>query len=342
VPGLVVTLEAPSATSVGLCLAHMAADKRAWLERLGVEATWPMSGKPRELHVDNGAEFHSEALQRGCEEHGIELSYRPLGEPHYGGVIERVIGTMMQMVHELPGTTFSNPGQRGAYDSEKTAALTLGELQAWLALAVASYHGEIHEGLGRTPGGVWAEKATESGPPPVVASETAFLVDFLPVLRRKLHRPGFVLDHVWYYSDALKPFIARRGEWGKFVLRRDPRDVSRVWVLDPDSNAYLRVGYRMIQRPAISLWEQKAAIARLREQGRSEIDEQALFAMASQMREISESAAKTTRKARRAGERRPAASPESQAARPPPAPAPGEDGSNEAVPAVPFAEVEEW
>ena len=53
VVGMVVTLEAPSATSVGLCLAHAAADKRPWLERLEVEAAWPMSGKPRELYVDN-------------------------------------------------------------------------------------------------------------------------------------------------------------------------------------------------------------------------------------------------------------------------------------------------
>jgi putative transposase len=57
VAGLVVTLEAPSATSVGLCLAHMVTGKRAWLERLGVEAVWPMSGRPRELYVDNAAEF---------------------------------------------------------------------------------------------------------------------------------------------------------------------------------------------------------------------------------------------------------------------------------------------
>jgi hypothetical protein len=48
IPGLGVTLEAPSATSVGLCLAHMVTDKRAWLERLGVEVDWPMSGKPAE------------------------------------------------------------------------------------------------------------------------------------------------------------------------------------------------------------------------------------------------------------------------------------------------------
>lgn len=53
--GLVVTLEAPSALSVGLCLAHMVTDKRAWLERLGVDVQWPMSGKPVELYVDNAA-----------------------------------------------------------------------------------------------------------------------------------------------------------------------------------------------------------------------------------------------------------------------------------------------
>jgi putative transposase len=109
VVGLVVTLEAPSATSVGLCLAHMAMDKRAWLERLGVDAVWPMSGKPRELYVDNASEFKSEALRRGCDQHGIGLSYRPPGQPHFGGIVERLIGTMMRMVHdEVPGTTFSN------------------------------------------------------------------------------------------------------------------------------------------------------------------------------------------------------------------------------------------
>jgi len=34
VPGMVVTLEAPSAVSAGLCLAHAACDKRPWLEAL--------------------------------------------------------------------------------------------------------------------------------------------------------------------------------------------------------------------------------------------------------------------------------------------------------------------
>ncbi|EFI86817.1 hypothetical protein HMPREF9551_04233, partial [Escherichia coli MS 196-1] len=62
--------------------------------------------------------------------------------------MERIIGTAMQMIHdELPGTTFSNPDQRGDYDSENKAALTLRELERWLTLAVGTYHGSVHNGL---------------------------------------------------------------------------------------------------------------------------------------------------------------------------------------------------
>jgi putative transposase len=340
VPGFVLTLEAPSATSVGLCLAHMAIDKRAWLERLGVEAVWPMSGKPQQLYVDNAAEFKSEALRRGCEQHGIGIGYRPPGAPHYGGVMERLVGTMMRMLHELPGTTFSNTRERGEYDSDAKAVLTLAELQRWMALSVACYHGEPHDGLGgRTPGGVWAERVAESGVPRTVTNETAFLVDFLPVLRRSLTRTGFVLDHVQYYSDALKPLIARRERLDRVVLRRDPRDISRIWALHPETGEYLEVPYRTWSRPAISLWEQRAAVARLREQGRAEIDENALFAMVEQMRHITEDATTKTRKARRDVERRksiPARSEGRAAPAPPPA------AGSAAVTVVPFGVIEQW
>ncbi len=339
VPGLVVTLEAPSATSVGLCLAHAVTDKRAWLEQLGVQAAWPMSGKPRELFVDNAAEFKSEALRRGCDQHGIALRYRPPGQPHFGGVVERVIGTMMQMIHELPGTTFSSTAERGGYDSDAAAVLTLRELQRWLALAVACYHGQVHETLGRTPAGMWADKAAEAGPPVPVTSAAAFLVDFLPVIRRTLTRTGFVVDHVQYYRDALKPWIARREQLGRFVLRRDPRDISRIWVLDPGGDSYLEVPYRTVSRPPISVWEQKAAVHRLRDLGRAEVDENALFAMVEQMRQITDAAAATTRKARRDRERR-----SSTSARPGPsaaAPLPPAQAAYGAE-AEPFEVIEQW
>ena len=341
--GLVVTLEAPSALSAGLCLAHMAAGKRAWLERLGVEAPWPMSGKPRKIHVDNAAEFHSEALRRGCNQHGIKVEYRPPGMPHFGGIIERLIGTMMQMVHELPGTTFSSPGERGEYDSAGTAVLTVAELNKWLALAVASCHGQVHGTLGQTPAGRWEQGVAEGGRPATVASETAFLVDFLPVFRRALTRTGFQVDHVQYYSDALKPWIARRDGLEKFVLRRDPRDISRIWALAPDGEAYVQVPYRTLSRPPISAWEQKAAAARLREQGRAQVDENALFQMVEQMRRLTEEAAARTRgarKARRDLERRsqiPSRPAPSRVMDPP-----SDDVSAAAAPVRPFEVIEQW
>ncbi|MFC4562282.1 hypothetical protein ACFO4E_10490 [Nocardiopsis mangrovi] len=64
-------------------------------------------------------------------------------------------------------------------------------MQRWLALAVACHHGHVHDGLGRTTAGAWADEAAAAGPPVTVTSETAFLMDFLPVIRRTLSRSGF-------------------------------------------------------------------------------------------------------------------------------------------------------
>jgi transposase InsO family protein len=79
-------------------------DKTAWLAARGVAAAWPARGLPGIIHVDNGAEFHAAAFERACEEHGIGLIYRPPGTPRFGGHVERLIGTMMGVVHLLPGS----------------------------------------------------------------------------------------------------------------------------------------------------------------------------------------------------------------------------------------------
>lgn len=341
--GMVVTLEAPSAVSVGLCLAHVCCDKRPWLDGLELDVDWPMSGKASQLYLDNAAEFKSEALRRGCEQHGITLAYRPPGQPHYGGIVERVICTAMGMVHELPGTTFSAPAERGGYDAEGRAALTLRELERWLTLAVASYHASVHSGLGQTPAGRWAGGVAESTRNAVVTSPTAFLVDFLPVVRRSLTRTGFVIDHVHYFANALKPWIARRDRLDKFVIRRDPRDISRVWVLDPDGHHYVEVPYRTLSHPPVTLWEHRQALARLRQQGRDQVDEHALFAMIEQMHSIAATAQKATRKSRRDRERRRhlAAADRPSAPLPPPDPV-GDRPAQAASTAMPFDDIEEW
>jgi putative transposase len=175
------------------------------------------------------------------------------------------------------------------------------------------------------------------------------LVDFLPVIRRTLTRTGFVIDHVRYFSDALKPWIARRDRLDRFVIRRDPRDISRIWVLDPDGGSYLPVPYRTLSHPAVSVWEHRAAVQRLREQGRAQVDEDALFRMVEQMRTITDTAASATRKARRDVERRGrtgGAAAAAPAASPPPDDIPADGTSSgraaDAGPAKPFEVIEQW
>ena len=337
--GLCLTLEAPSAVSVGLCLAHAATDKKPWLERMGVEAEWPTVGKPKVIHVDNGADFHSEALRRGCEAHGIRIVYRPVGAPHYGGIVERVIGTLMTMVHRLPGTTFSGIVEKGSYESDTKAALTLAELEKWFALAIAgTYHQALHSGIGEPPIARWQHAIENAGELPRACNPRTFLVDFLPVVRRRVQRQGFLIDHIVYSSNAIKPWIAQRDRGHRFVIRRDPRDLSRIFVLHPDEDHYVELPYRSMSQPAITLWEHRRAVERVREQGRRQVDEVAIFKAVGEMRSLADKAVATTKAARRSVARR--AHLPAPAATQPPRPPVAETETIHSI--KPFDEIELW
>jgi putative transposase len=81
VAGFYLSLEAPSASAVALALHHAVLPKEVWLARLGISASWPVTGLMDVLHMDNGKEFHSRALARGAGQYGIRLQYRPPATP---------------------------------------------------------------------------------------------------------------------------------------------------------------------------------------------------------------------------------------------------------------------
>lgn len=304
IAGFTLSLEAPSAVSVGLCLTHIAMDKAHWLKMLEIDALWPIHGKPNIIHVDNGSDFHSNALTRGCLQHGIKIEYRPIGKPHYGGIIERVIGTMMKLVHTLPGTTFSNIKERGDYPSENRACLTLGELERWLIIAITKYyHLRLHTGISQTPlklyeSGLLAMKQ-HGKKLSYINDKKAFLIDFLPIIYRSLRKDGFMLDHIVYYSNALRPFIANRDKYGKFLIRRDPRDLSRIYVYLEEEKSYLEIPYRSLSHPAISLFEHRLALKKLKTIGKEQVNENSLFKAIDEMRHIVKTAVSKTRSMRK-------------------------------------------
>ena len=304
IAGFILSLEAPSAVSVGLCLTHIAMDKAPWLAMLEINASWPIYGKPNIIHVDNGSDFHSNALTRGCLQHGIKIEYRPIGKPHYGGIIERVIGTMMKLVHTLPGTTFSNIKEKGDYPSENKACLTLGELERWLIIAITKYyHLRLHTGISQTPlklyeSGVLAMKQ-HGKKLSYINDNKAFLIFFLPIIYRSLRKDGFMLDHIVYYNNTLRPFIANRDQYGKFLIRRDPRDLSRIYVYLEEEKSYLEIPYRSLSHPAISLFEHRLALKKLKTIGKSQVNENSLFKAIDEMRYIVKTSVSKTRAMRK-------------------------------------------
>lgn len=307
VAGFHLSLEPPSATSVALCLSHAALAKDSWLAERGIAADWPVRGIPERLHLDNAKEFRSEALKRGCEQYGIGIDYRPVRTPHYGGHIERLIGTMMGKVHLLPGTTFSNITEKGDLNPEKTAAMTLDEVERWLGHAIAGvYHHDLHRGIGLPPIEAWRRgivghaQNLGRGEPSEVADPRRFLIDFLPMERRLVRREGVRLHSIAYWSDVLSTWI---GETAPMIVRYDPRDLSRIYLLGPDG-IYYDIAYRDLRRPTISLWEHRLALKRLRQEGRSLVNENAIFDAIEAMRAIADDAVRSSKRARRQRERR--------------------------------------
>jgi putative transposase len=303
VTGFYLSLEPPSRASIGLCLLHAVYDKTAWLAERGIEVSWPVAGLPDTLHVDNGADFRSRTFIRACREEGIHVLFRPPKQPHYGGHIERLIGTQMGAVHLLPGTTFSHPGKRGDYSSSQAAMMTLRELERWIAWEIAGhYHQRIHASLHRPPIAVWKDgEALRHLRLPT--DRMKFWVSFLPDDERTLQRDGIHFCNIRYWADALAADLGRTK--GKVLIKYDPRDLSRIFVRRP-SGRFVEARYRNLGWPAITLWEQKAAMKYLRAKGRAEIDEAMIFKTTLRQREIEDRAAKQTAALRRRRARRPA------------------------------------
>jgi len=303
VAGFYLSLESPSSASVALAVQHVVMPKADWLEARDITVAWPVFGLPDVIHIDNAREFHGKALVRGAAEHGIRLVHRPVARPHYGGHIERLIGTIMGAVHLLPGTTSSDIASRGAYDPEKHAALTLNELERWLALEIVGrYHAEIHKGLGLPPFTAWCD-AVAARPEPMRLPQDAerFLQDFLPFEERRIRRDGVHLFGIRYWADVLSAWAGRFS--GHVRVRYDPRDLSCVFVEGPDGSNW-PIRFADLRRPRITLGEHRIARAALKERGVKAIDEQLIFDTIEQQRGLLQAAARETKAVRRRIERR--------------------------------------
>jgi len=314
--GFYLSLAPPGDISVGLCLAHAISTKEKWLAKFNITTPYPSWGIMDIVHADNAGEFHSNMLKRACKEYGIDLEWRPIKKPQYGSHIERLLGILLNEVHKLPGTTFSNIDEKGDYDSEKYAQLTLSELEEWYALFITGvYHQRFHPALNTTPikqyeRGILGNKDTPGrGLPKGVESEDRLRLDLMPGFTRTIQDYGIKIDHIRYNSGVLSRFKHDRDPNNpkrkiKFIFKRDPRDISVVYFYDPELKEYFRVPYRDTSFPSISIWEHRKILRHLKALGEKDVDEKLIFETNEKMHEVRERAAEKTKTARRDMERR--------------------------------------
>ncbi|WP_432454849.1 Mu transposase C-terminal domain-containing protein [Agarivorans sp. QJM3NY_29] len=316
VVGFYVSFDPPGAASVGACLSNAILPKDTWLAENDVDATWPCWGLPRTVHADNAKEFRGRMLQLACDQYGVVLEWRPVARPHFGAHVERLLGTFAKKIHALPGATFSNISDREGYDSDKESALTLKEFEQWLGLLIVqTYHNSFHTGINCTPlakyeEGILGSKTTKGvGLPARITDEETLRLNFLPFEERTIQSYGVQIDHVYYNHDVLRVWINATEEGNskrkrKFVFRRDPRDISQIWFFDPQLEMYYPIPYRNTSFPVVTKWEFNAAREQIKEEGLSTVDEDAIFDAIEKMRIIESNAVATTKKVRRAVQKR--------------------------------------
>ena len=311
--GFYISYEAPSFFNTGQCILNMIMPKDDFLKQQNVNGEWGIYGLPREISTDNAKEFRGLDLTRFCEQYSIQIDWRPVGRSFYGANVERVFRTLSSEVHTLSGTTFSNIIHKGNYNSQKNAAMTIGEFEQWFTeLVVNVYHKKEHSELGMTP----EEKYLEgifglgdypgTGLPPIVEDTKTLRYSLLPSIERTVQKTGITIDHVTYFSEVLRKWIipqeaSKKASSRLFICKRDPRDISKIYFYDPDINKYFEIPYRNIKNPKINLYELRNTIAKIKaDRGETHsIDETTLFQTYHRMKKIEENSKIQTKKARR-------------------------------------------
>ncbi len=315
ITGYYLSFDAPSGTSVAMCLSHSILPKDEWLSLYNIKNPWPVWGKPQTIHVDNGPDFRADNLELSCTQHGIHIHFRKVKVPRYGGHIERLLGSIMKKTHNIPGSTFSSIQEKGEYKSETKAVFTKSEYEEWLLnLFTGYYHTRIHKGLGIPPNRKWEigifgnTEEDGIGIRPYPADRLSLQLDFLPAFRRTVQTFGVTIDGLKYYAEPLRTWINYTDPKTKtkkqLVFRRDPRDISSLWFFDPKLKQYFKIPFANLSLPPMSIWELREAKEKLKQEGIKHTNEHQILDTVILLRELVDKAKEKTKKARRQAQRR--------------------------------------
>lgn len=244
----------PSYETVASAIAGVVLGNDDLLKELGLpEKSWPMRGLPTQLRLDNGKEYRSSHLESACALLRISLTFCPPRHPWFKGTVERLIKTLnTSVLRQLPGY---KPALKSRVDEAEYTQLPkfdcVDVYRIIVQWVITIYHQTPHPVLGKTPASAW-EEAIAKAP-----SEMPFSVEQVEValgrtLTRSLLPGGIEVDGLIYDSDELallrRQLRHHHGHPENATLAREnrervrirvPRQIDRVYVLNPISNSFI-------------------------------------------------------------------------------------------------------
>jgi putative transposase len=222
--------EPPSHATVAAALKHAILPK---VLHEDVNGIWPIYGIPELLVVDNGLEFHGQALKELCAEIGISISFCPRKKGWAKGTVERFIGTINRNMSETvpSGRTFHSIAERGDYDSVGRASVSLEALRIGIEKYIVDvYHETFHRGIHCKPIQKWETYINyEDIRLPVDIGEFDAISGNIET--RTVFHYGIQINNATYNSQELMRY--RDAFKGKATVRWNTNDLGHIHVMIP-------------------------------------------------------------------------------------------------------------
>lgn len=242
--GWYIGFEPPSYYSVMECLYHAISKKPNYQNLYGTKNNHLAYGIPQFITMDNGKEFLGKHLKEACRDLGINQIFAPFKTPDFKGIVERYFKTQNNLLHSLPGTTFSNIFDKAEYDSLKHACISLTDFNLIFHKYILDiYHESKNNGLGGIPARKWEDKTKNGYEPRLPSSNKELKILLGRTEYRRLWHYGIDYERIRYNSFSneigqLRVILNHQKENKKVKIRIDPSDLSKIYLYNPIKEKY--------------------------------------------------------------------------------------------------------
>lgn len=164
---------------------------------------------------------------------------------------------------------------RDEYPAERRARLSFADLERCITLAVIDHNLQENAKRVKVPATEWERQARDL--PRFNDDPMRILLAFMPRTERRISPQGVSMFALDYYSPWLGALVPQRDRLGKLEVRYDPRDISHVYIRDPETREFRSVERRDGMLAPMTRWEHEVdRMHRRATNARSNVDKVAL------------------------------------------------------------------